>query len=112
MGQAEIVVDMVQNKLLAHADLTLAEGGHPSPDRGDMLTDAQVDALDKGRVALPATGRQPLLDRLQRAKHDSVSHADQPAARGTSEPPCGVRDARGGAAGVSDLRLADQHRLH
>src|SRR5215467_16121345 len=79
MGQTEIVVDMVQHELLAHADLTLAQRGHPSPHRGDMLADAQVDALHEGGVDLPAAGRSHLLDRLQRAEHDPVSHADQTA---------------------------------
>src|SRR6266566_4317924 len=52
---------------------------------------------------------------LDAAAAVTVGAGDQdraPAAPGTSEPPCGVRDARGGAAGISDLRLADQHRLH
>ena len=83
MGQAEIIIDMVQNELLPHAVLTLAEGGHPSPHRGDMLADAEVDALDEGGVDLPAAGRQHLLDRLKRAEYDPVLHADQtPAPHG------------------------------
>src|SRR5215831_13795183 len=32
--------------------------------------------LHKGGIDLPAAGRQPLLDRLQRAEHDPVLHAD------------------------------------
>src|SRR5215831_16154617 len=55
MGQAEIVVDMVQNELLAQADLTLAQRGHPSPHRGDMLADAQVDAVTVDRRITPPT---------------------------------------------------------
>jgi hypothetical protein len=50
-------LDMVQHELLPHAVLPLAEGGHPSPHRGDMLTDAQVDALDEGSLDLPAASR-------------------------------------------------------
>ena len=70
---------MIQCELLVYALLTLAEGGHPSPHRGDMLADAEVDALDEGGVDLPAAGRQHLLDRLQRAAHDPVLHAEQTA---------------------------------
>src|SRR5262245_63837294 len=81
MRQAEIIIDMVQNELLPHAVLTLAEGGHPSPHSGDMRTDAQVDALDEGGIDLPAASRQHLLHRLQGAKHDPMLHSDQaPAA--------------------------------
>src|SRR5438128_7406100 len=79
MREAKTVVDMVQNELLPQAVLTFAECGHPSPHRGDMLADAQVDALDEGGVNLPAAGRQHLLNRLQRTEHDSVLHADQTA---------------------------------
>src|SRR5262249_45204525 len=79
MREAKIVVDMIQSELLPQAVLPLAEGGHPAPDRGNMLADAQVDALDEGGVDLPAAGRQPRLDRLQRAAHDPVLHADQTA---------------------------------
>ena len=75
-------------ELLPQAVLPLAEGGHPAPDRGDMLADAQVDALNEGRVDLPAADRQYLLDRLQRAEHDPVLHADQTA------PPHGLDHLR------------------
>ncbi len=37
---AKIGVDMVQHALLPQAVLPLAEGGHPSPHSGDLLTDA------------------------------------------------------------------------
>src|SRR5262249_32984175 len=79
MREAKIVVHMVQNELLPQALLPFAEGGHPSPARGDMLADAQVDALAEGGVDLPAAGRQYLLDRLQRAESDPVRHADETA---------------------------------
>jgi hypothetical protein len=79
MGQAEIIIDMVQRQLLAYAVLTFAEGGDTSTDGGHMLADAEVDALNEGGIDLPATGRQHLLDRLQRAEHDPVPHADQTA---------------------------------
>src|SRR5712691_10428406 len=44
-------------------------------DLGPLSTNGSH--LDEGGVALPAAGRQHLLDRLQRAAHDPVSHADQ-----------------------------------
>src|SRR5262249_49672126 len=44
-----------------------------------MLADTEVEALNEGGVDLPAAGRQHLLDGLQRAEHDPVSHADQTA---------------------------------
>src|SRR5882724_7208356 len=48
-----------------------------------MLADGQIEALHERRVDLPAAGRQHLLDRLQRAEHDPVPHADQaPAPHG------------------------------
>src|SRR6266852_8359959 len=87
MGQAEIIIDMVQCQLLAYAVLTFAEGDDASPHSGDMLADAQVDALDEGGVDLPAAGRQHLLDRLKRAEHDAVAYADQtPPAHGLDDP--------------------------
>src|SRR6266446_1442717 len=79
MGQAEMIIDMVQGQLLAYAVLTFAEGGDASTDGGHMLADAEVDALNEGGIDLPATGRQHLLDRLKRAEHDPVLHADQTA---------------------------------
>ena len=83
MGQAEIIVHVIQGQLLAQASLVFAQCGDPPPNSGHMLAYRQVDALDKGRVDLPAAGRQHLLDRLQRAEHDPVPHADQaPASHG------------------------------
>src|SRR5713101_5139730 len=83
MRQAKIIVDMVQDELLAQALLALAQRADPSSDRGHMLADGQVEALHERRVDLPAAGRQHLLDRLQRAEHDPVPHADQtPPAHG------------------------------
>jgi len=59
---------------------TFAEGDDASPHSGDMLADTQVDALDEGRVDLPAAGRQHLLDRLQRAEHDAPTDPHQTSA--------------------------------
>ena len=62
MREAKIVVDMLQGELLPHAVLTLAERADPSPDRGDMLAEAQVDALNEGGVGVLSTSnRKPPL---------------------------------------------------
>src|SRR5439155_3385632 len=48
-----------------------------------MLTDAEVDAFDEGRVDLPAVCGQHLLHRLQGAEHDAMTDPHQtPAASG------------------------------
>src|SRR4030095_3667291 len=91
---------MVQNELLLHAVLTLAEGGHPSPDRGDMLADAQVDALNEGGVDLPAAGRQHVLDPRMRANHDAMTHPYQ------APPPHGLHHLC-----IEQLRLRHPARL-
>ena len=66
MGQAEIVVDMVQHELLAQADLTLAQRGHPSPHRGDMLADAQVEAVTvDGGIAPSTSASKPCVPLLR-----------------------------------------------
>src|SRR6266849_641518 len=93
-------LDMVQCQLLAYAVLTFAEGDDASPHSGDMLANTQVDALDEGGVDLPAAGRQHLLDRLQRAEHDPVPHADQTA------PPHGLDHLR-----IKELRPWHPARL-
>src|SRR5215831_7953307 len=54
MGQTEIVVPLIQYKLLLQPLLALTQRADPSSDRGHMLADAQVDALDKGGLAVPA----------------------------------------------------------
>src|SRR3989442_13893255 len=58
MREAKIVVDMIQGELLPHAVLTLAERADPPPDRGDMLADAQVDALNEGRSEERRVGKE------------------------------------------------------
>src|SRR5712691_9571982 len=79
---------MIQCQLLPYARLVFAQGGDATTDRRHMLTDAQVDPLNERGVDLPATGHQHLLDRLQRAEHDAVLHADQTA------PPHGLDHLR------------------
>src|SRR5262249_37167171 len=68
------------------AILALAERADPSPNRGYMLADGQVEAFHECRIDLPTAGSQHLLDGLKRAEHDPVSHADQaPAAYGLDD---------------------------
>jgi hypothetical protein len=40
-----------------------------------MLTDGEVDPLDKGGVDLPAERREHLLDRDQGTEHHAMRHA-------------------------------------
>ena len=44
-----------------------------------MLADGEVEALNEGRIDVPAVRGQYLLDSGQRAEHDPVPHADQTA---------------------------------
>jgi hypothetical protein len=83
MGQAAIIIDMVQRQLLAYASLTCAEGGDASTNGGPMLADGEVDALHEGGIDLPATRRSDLLNGLEGAEHDAVPHPHQaPPAHG------------------------------
>src|SRR5262245_38768232 len=79
MGQAEIIIDMIQCQLLPYAVLAFAERVDAPSHRRHMLADGQVEALHKRRLDLPAAGRQHLLDRVQRAKDDLMPDADQTA---------------------------------
>jgi hypothetical protein len=45
MGQAEVVVAVVQGQLLVQAGFALAQGGDASADRRHMLTDGEVEAF-------------------------------------------------------------------
>jgi len=47
-----------------------AQRADPSPDRGHMLADGQVEAFHERRIDLPTAGSQHLLDGLKRAEHD------------------------------------------
>src|SRR5215469_4094002 len=80
MGQAKIIIDMVQRQLLAQAVLVFAQRGDAPSNSGHMLADAQVHALNEGRVDLPTAGREHLLYRLEGAKHDAVAHLHQTTA--------------------------------
>ena len=65
VGPTDIVVAMKESQRLPQALLTLAERADPPSHRRDLLADGQVEALHAGGLALPATGRQHLLDRPQ-----------------------------------------------
>ena len=39
---------MIQAQLLTYAVLALAQRGDTPPDRGNMLAEAEIDALNKG----------------------------------------------------------------
>src|SRR5262249_2414122 len=78
------------------AVLALSQRADPSPDRSDMLPDGEVEPLHAGCLDLPATGRQDLLDRLQRAEHDPGLYADQTAS----------------AHGLEHLRIEELRQRH
>ena len=82
MGQAEIVVAVVQGQLLSQAVFAFTQGGDAPADRRHMLADAKVKAFYKRGVDLPATGREDLLHRLPGAEDHPVFDTDQaPAPR-------------------------------
>jgi hypothetical protein len=70
-------VDLGHGPRLAPARLVLAYRGAASSDGGPLLPEGQVEAVNAGGMALPAAGRPPLRDRLQRAAHDAGLHVDQ-----------------------------------
>jgi len=83
MRQAKMVIGVEPHQLVPHAVLPLAQRGDTTPDCRHTLPEVQVEPLDKGRLDLPATGRQHLLDGLQGAEHHAGAHADQtPAPHG------------------------------
>ena len=96
MGQAKIIIDMVQCQLLAQAVLVFAQRGDAPSNSGHMLADAQVHALNEGRVDLPTAGREHLPHRLEGAKHDAVAHLHQTPA----------------ASGLDDLRVEQLRQRH
>ena len=74
---------MIQGHLLPQPVFALAERADPAPDRGDMLADAEVQPLHKGRVDVPTQGGEHVIDGLQGAKHYAGLHIDQaPAPHG------------------------------
>src|SRR5215510_1044790 len=100
MGHTEIIVAMEDGHLLPQSVFTLAQRADPAPDRGDMLADAEVEPLHKGRVDVPAMRSQHGIDRLQGAEHHAVLHPHQAPA------PHGLQHLR-----VEQLRLWHPTRL-
>ena len=74
MRQHEVVVDVEQCRLMLSAGFALAQRGDPTPYCRHTLANVEVEPFYKGCIDLPATGRQDMLDRLQRAEHHAVVH--------------------------------------
>src|SRR5439155_4974870 len=75
--QHDIVIDLIQPQLLASPRFMFTQGVDSTPPGGHMLTDAEVDAFDAGRVDLPTRCCEPLLNRLQGAEHDAMTDPHQ-----------------------------------
>src|SRR2546430_11552778 len=82
MGEAKIVVDVIEGELLLQAILTLTQRAHPSADRRHMLPDGEVEAFHECRVDLPATGCQHLLHCLAGSEDYTMTDADKAPAPG------------------------------
>src|SRR4029434_9052411 len=83
MGQTEIVIAVEYSQLLPQPLFALAQRADPSPDRGDMLPEGEVEPLHEGGIELAAEWSQHGIDGLQRAKHHARTHPCQrPAAYG------------------------------
>jgi hypothetical protein len=88
-----MIIHVIQSQLLPHPLLALTQRADPSSDCRHMLTHRQGDALNEGRVDLPAAGREHLLDGLQGPEHHAVVHAHQaPPAHGLD--PLGIQQLR------------------
>jgi hypothetical protein len=74
--QPEIVRDLEQDQLVTQPIFALTRRGAAPSHRRDPLTQAQIEPLHKGRVDLPAAGRQHLLDSRFCAKHHAVCDRD------------------------------------
>src|SRR2546427_13035241 len=86
MGQAEIIIDLIQHQLLPEARLVFAQRGDATTDRRHMLADSEIEAFHEGGGDLPASGRQHVLDPLERAENHAERHLYQMA------PPYGLDD--------------------
>ena len=87
VGQTEIVVAMEDGQLLPQPVFALAQRADPSPDRGDMLPDGAVQALNERGVDLAAKWSQHGIDGLQGTKHHAMPHVDQPSPAHRLDPP-------------------------
>jgi hypothetical protein len=65
------------SQLLPQPVFALAQRADPSPDRGHMLTDGEVDPFHEGGVDVPTQGGQDVINGLEGAKHHAVLHGDQ-----------------------------------
>ena len=73
------MIHLEERQLLAQAVLALTCCRTAPPDRGDPLTQAQIEPLDKRRLDLPPTGGEHLLHRLQCAQDHAMTHPHQAA---------------------------------
>src|SRR5262249_54418159 len=55
MGQKELVVTVEHGQLLPQPVFALAQRADPSPDRGHMLTDGEIEPVTVGRRVTPST---------------------------------------------------------
>ena len=66
MGQAEVVVAVVQGQLLVQALFALAQGGDASADRRHMLPDIEVDPVTvDGGIAPSTSASKPCVPLLR-----------------------------------------------
>ncbi len=66
MGQTEVIIDMIEGQLLPQAGLALAQRADPSPDRGHMLTDGEVEAVTvDGGIAPSTSASKPCVPLLR-----------------------------------------------
>ena len=77
-GQYKVMVHLEQYQLMPQAVFALAQCVDPTSYRRYALPDIQVEPLHKGRIDLPAAGRQYLPDRLTRPEHHPMLDVDQP----------------------------------
>src|SRR5215813_447733 len=61
VGHTEIVVTVEHGHLLPQAVFALTPGADPSPNRGDMLPDGEIEPLHKGCLDLPTQGASTCL---------------------------------------------------
>jgi len=77
MEHTDMFIDVIQGPLVAYAVRAFAEDHDAPPDGGHLVADGEVDTLEARRVALPAVGGQPLLDRSEGAAHHAVTPTHQ-----------------------------------
>src|SRR5215813_7678161 len=55
MGQTELVGTVEHGQLLPQPVFALAQRAYPSPDRGHMMTDGEIEPVTVGRRGTPST---------------------------------------------------------